>query len=1214
MSKFILLECNRDRAIDTTFDSGKKDIFKNKWTNQVSNSGIVVNAGDVLNIDETIVNSIGANIDVMEFTGKNNENNIVDNKIALEVSYYINHTGKNSGNMPLVGHKTFRGTGDLRVLAFNDGDFSNAYSENGQLLAYTEHRYQHMIADRSLGEPFFGTLATDTMQYDNTEFYDNQKLMANTQKVFGMKLLTRGGGLANQPNTGFKEGQLITVTTDDITATGTTMEVRIESTITIGTIPNVIESFSITQLGDKVFNGTAPTGVSRITFPVGGASMGTDQVYEVTRVLSGNYESSDIREFDGERYFPLQVGFTGLAFFNDSQVNNGEPNDPITASFDIDKIQSQPTLRTNEVVLNVPSGFSTPSNVANILTQQMGKPEKLNENFNNGKFLDVETFNYFHDVNGQFIQDGKPNIIASQMFQPQSCNWLNNGKSNKIGSSFVGRRQQFYSSIAWKEPDRWTGLVPAFKQFAVNASPFDENNDIAIARGTRAAELNDYGDFSRQGTGEFGCHVSVIHSPTVFGTHNHNTLSRGELIITNIRYTQRNLNRLRLMKECEKYMGDLSEKVDTDSDNFREFLSVNLDIGMYDDEMSTQGKYTQAEGGSPRTFTGQKRKFATIDEAISSGFCVIDTDEGHLNGLYGFQRDLENINNQGQELSNLWVKSRWSEKYRFKNSIDSDGDVIDLGNDIRYSTTFNSLGNDTKFNTTNTDMRQVFGNGYMTDEGFISIDDMNNMARDLDLAVISVNVPINYANPLQNSEWYEIELTGKNQLPPFLAFIVGANYGDPATTVFDTVKQFSGTGSHWVSDASNFKYGSMLGFDPSFSRNKAVCMLNNQFNGGLTLEKNNFLNYLNLGAVNPQIRFDTDFSRFGLSGLNTPTFIGNGLTTDDPLEFTPNDNPEQQVIVVGRTNQVLPSRQKNIGTNPTGYDPGTGAGFPPKLLNVSQFKDAKQKEATIMDSQTGVCLEHLILFDEEDNQTIITSKDYFSDNHYKYHNCLLDKMGFDFTTLFPSFGDRNAFFRDSSLFNNKDATYTDSIQNVTKPLTTGAKLTTEITQTFSVNQENAPLFDLGGDILIDPITVDAIQGEITGNKLPSKFDFSYLTINSSLVSEGTDTIYIGGSDNQSKLPCMTYLTRENNESDFFYQSEKGFSFTATKDFTITDITTDIRLPNGDRPFLDSHSTVIYKIEKPIRSLPLDTQPIPTHTKPHSRKEEEDRSKRNKERK
>jgi len=125
---------------------------------------------------------------------------------------------------------------------------------------------------------------------------------------------------------------------------------------------------------------------------------------------------------------------------------------------------------------------------------------------------------------------------------------------------------------------------------------------------------------------------------------------------------------------------------------------------------------------------------------------------------------------------------------------------------------------------------------------------------------------------------------------------------------------------------------------------------------------------------------------------------------------------------------------------------------------------------------------------------------------------------------------------------------------------------------------------LGGDILEKTIRPDAVQGEITATELPKKFVFSYLTINSSLVQEGTDTLYIGGSDNQSKLPCMTYLTRENNESDFFYQNERTFTFTATKDFTITDITTDIRLPDGSRPNLDPHSTIIYKIEKPLNSL------------------------------
>lgn len=1207
MSKYILLECNRDRAIDKSFDSGKNDTFKNKWTNQVSNSGIVVNAGDVLNIEETIVNSVGANVDVMEFTGKNNENKIVDNKLNLEVSYYINNTGKNNGNMPLFYHKTFRGVGDLRVLAFNTDDFSNTYVSTDILLPYTETRYKNMIGDRSLGETFFGTLDFSTMQYDATEVYENQSIMANRAKVFTMTLIQRGGGLANQPNTGYKEGDFITVTTDDTTAIGTDMEVKIEKTTTIGTIPNVIESFSIQSLGDKVFSGQSATGNSRITFPIGGGA--TPQIYEVRSVLESTYESSDLSSFDGERYFPLQIGFTGLAFFNDSQVNNGQPYDPITDDFDINLIQSQPLLRTSEVELNVPTGFSTPSNVANLLTQQLGKPEKLNENFNNGKFFDVDTFQFNHELNnGELRLDGNPNIIASQTFQPHSCNWVNNGKNNEKTSSFVGRRQQFYSSIAWKEPERWVGLVPAFKQFAVNSTYFDENNDIAIARGTRLGDINLFGDFTRQGVGEFGTHVSVIHRPRFLG--NYNIVQRGELIITNIRYTRRNLQRLAYMKKCEKYMGDLSQKVDTSSDNFKKYLSVNLDIGIYDDETSTQGAYTRASDGS--VFTGQKKKFATLDEAIASGFCIISTDEGYLNNLKGFQRDLKNVTNQGQDLSNLWVKSRWNEKFRFDRTKTVDTIVDD--DDIQFLASWAALFGDAKFNSANSDIAQVFGNGYMTDNGFITIDDMNNMAKEFDLAVVPVNVPKNPLDDTQNEEWELINLTGKNQLPPFIAFVVACNHGDPSTTNFDKVKQFSDSNeNHWVIDASNFKYGSILGFDSSFTRNKAVCMLNNQFSGN-TFGTDDFLNYINLGAIEPKINFDTDFSRFGISGLNTPTFIGNGLTTDDALEFSPNDNPEQQVVVSGRTNQVLPARKKDKGTNPTGYDPDTGAGFPLLIEVVTQFKDAVQKEGTIMDSQSGICLEKLILFDEKENRTVIDPTNYFNDNTYLYHNCLLDKMGFDYTTLFPSFGDRNAFFRNTSLFVNKDTTYLESIQNVTKPVTTGANLTSKISQTLSVNQENAPLFDLGGEILIDPITVDAIQGEITGNKLPSKFDFSYLTINSSLVSEGTDTIYIGGDDNQSKLPCMSFLTRENNESDFFYQSEKGFTFTATKDFTITDITTDIRLPNGDRPFLDSHSTIIYKIEKPIRSLPMNTQPIPTHTRPHSKQEELEREKRNKERK
>ena len=61
--------------------------------------------------------------------------------------------------------------------------------------------------------------------------------------------------------------------------------------------------------------------------------------------------------------------------------------------------------------------------------------------------------------------------------------------------------------------------------------------------------------------------------------------------------------------------------------------------------------------------------------------------------------------------------------------------------------------------------------------------------------------------------------------------------------------------------------------------------------------------------------------------------------------------------------------------------------------------------------------------------------------------------------------------------------------------------------------------------------------------------------------------YIGGNDSQQLLNCMGYITRYNNEGSFFYGSESSFQYTATKDFVLSEIETDIRLPDGTRPRL-----------------------------------------------
>ena len=1164
MSKYIILECNRERAIDKSFNSTITDPFKNKWTNQVSNSGILVQAGDVLTIDETIINSKGADSDVMEFRGEPNENDILDNKAEVSFSYYINHNGTNTVNFPMIGHKTYRGRGNL-IEPFVNSDDGGNYPEATpyvKIAPFNQANFLSMISKRSLGEVW---LAGQLQPYNATTRFTSN-FMPQTKRVFKMTTTQRGGGLgasgtASNANSGFIEGTIYDTITSDSSGAG--MKIRVDTTITVGDIPNIIETFTIINMGTSDYTDANAT----ITIPLS-ASEGTSQIFTINNPLSTDYNSSDISKYDGSKYFPLNIGYTGLAFFNDTQITNTLPAFDVSAEYDVDKLELNPSKRINTVSLEVPKGFSTPSTISNILTEQLARPDKIDRNYNRGDFLDMEDFDFFHlDPITTFNSSGKPNIVASKVFQPHSANFMNNGQNVPHKASLAGRRTTFYQSIAYKEPERIISLQKAFKQFEVQAEPYLSTNEILTAQGDSFLGIRTFGDFGRAGTGEFGAHPTLLSDQLIAGEDV--SILKGEFIVSNILFTKSNIEKISKMKGAEKYMGDLSRVEDITTDNYKKYLSVNLDVGIYDDELSTQGLLTGTEI-IDSVLTNQRTKFATRAEAEALGVCEVSV--GNNNS--GFQRDLNNIANDGQQLSNFWVKSRYD-----KSSMLFDRNNVSQS----FSTTFAILGQGTKkMDTTGADINQVFGQGHTINGEYISLEVMNSWAEDYDVAVIPLNVPINPNDPTQNE--------GINQMiQPFVCFVSACNVGQ--TAVFDRVKQFEATSAdHWRADSINFKYGMIFGFDPSFTRNKTVAIYNNQLGVGVdSIAPENYLNYINLGAVNPLISFDSNFSRFSINGLNTPTFIGNGLTTDDSLEFTPSDNPQQQSLTINGSHQIAPAQQKDLGSVPVGETTN--------ILRIGQFGQARQEYGTIIDSQSGVCIEEIAVFGKNNNMIRFDLEDLTGQNDYLYHNTLFDKMGFNVETLLPKFGSSDAFFRNPSIqLANK--TFETSRRHTLKPMTTGADLTANDCQTFSVNSESAPLFDLGGDTFRQ-IKPDATQGEITATRLASKFDFSYLCVYSSLISEGTDTIYIGGSDNQSKLSCMTYLTRENNQSDFFYQGEKGFNFTATKDFTITDITTDIRLPNGERPILNSSSTIIYKIEKPLRSLPANTNPIPQHTIHHS---------------
>ena len=126
------------------------------------------------------------------------------------------------------------------------------------------------------------------------------------------------------------------------------------------------------------------------------------------------------------------------------------------------------------------------------------------------------------------------------------------------------------------------------------------------------------------------------------------------------------------------------------------------------------------------------------------------------------------------------------------------------------------------------------------------------------------------------------------------------------------------------------------------------------------------------------------------------------------------------------------------------------------------------------------------------------------------------------------------------------------------------------------------MFLLGGTVPDNTSRPQTTQAKLNALLEPTQLSYPYLCVYSSIIQGGTSSKWYGGIDSKSQIPCVAFVPRFDNAGSFFYKGlESSFSFTATKDFSISEIETDVRLPDGSRPRLLPHSSVIYKITKPL---------------------------------
>ena len=216
-----------------------------------------------------------------------------------------------------------------------------------------------------------------------------------------------------------------------------------------------------------------------------------------------------------------------------------------------------------------------------------------------------------------------------------------------------------------------------------------------------------------------------------------------------------------------------------------------------------------------------------------------------------------------------------------------------------------------------------------------------------------------------------------------------------------------------------------------------------------------------------------------------------------------------------------------------------------------------------------------------------------------YTNTLFSKLGFDYEQLLPRFGlvqnefNRSNYNRYLGYGENVNAGFVQS--NMVKPFTTNAyisgaeqisfsQMTAVVKSGTNTTFEIVPAGNLGTQDFAEAST-NAESDILVAAQLPRKLDFPYLVVYTDIVQNPT---YYGGPNGHEKLSAIAYITRNYTEGDFFFSFATNWDYVVDKDYVITSITTDIRLPDGSPAPIDENSSVIYKIVKP-KAMPIPPQ-------------------------
>jgi hypothetical protein len=349
-----------------------------------------------------------------------------------------------------------------------------------------------------------------------------------------------------------------------------------------------------------------------------------------------------------------------------------------------------------------------------------------------------------------------------------------------------------------------------------------------------------------------------------------------------------------------------------------------------------------------------------------------------------------------------------------------------------------------------------------------------------------------------------------------------------------------------------------------------------------------------VGADNPTINWDGE--NFSISDLHTPLNLGSRIAdggtylkyllnadgaavqgNDVNYSYLKEDVPTDASSVVYKINPLqdinefcpalIPYQEQQIfwtrnGTTADGES----------STQYSQFNKCYEPY-TVYDSKSGIFFEDMG-FDED-----------------TWDSGLWGIMGFTYEQF-------------NSTTNNRGVTINDTnITNLKYP-TTNAEVVIGDTKLWKTNDVGVPLFSQqvpqpfhlwnygpGGTILVygsttfgdklvlPPINVKTRSISLVAQRFPTSMIKGYYTIRSDIIPQ---SIFVGGNSNITNMPIVGIINKENPQADYFFGGE-SLEFTIGKSTKLSSVTVSIHDPDGSYANVNNSSSIIFKIQRQIKT-------------------------------